>query len=53
MKTEEGFPKGILGEHPDECPHHETVLIDFDRMWGDGEVVCKNCRKHIRWFDSG
>jgi hypothetical protein len=37
------------------CKHdfEDQVVINFDRMWGDGDVVCKKCGKFIRTFDSG
>jgi hypothetical protein len=37
----------------EECKHEETVVINYDPMWHDGQVVCKKCKKYIREFDGG
>ena len=35
------------------CKHKETVVINYDPVWRDGDVVCVDCGKHIRSFDAG
>lgn len=37
-----------------ECFTNEHAkLEDHDVIWGDGDVVCQQCRTHIRNWDSG
>ena len=31
----------------------QPIRINFDRMDGFGDVVCKKCKKYIRLWDSG
>lgn len=36
-----------------ECLSSNTRCENFDQMWGDGDVVCQDCRTFVRYFDSG
>lgn len=35
------------------CGHPNTSVQNFNRMWGDGDVVCDDCGVRVRSFDSG
>lgn len=43
---------------PEECPSCganpiEVVVEDYDPVWHDGKVVCKDCGHFIRYYDAG
>lgn len=31
----------------------KEILINYDLIWKDGDVVCEKCGKYIRSFDAG
>lgn len=31
----------------------KSVLINHSAIWGDGDVVCNNCKCFVRSYDSG
>lgn len=35
-----------------ECGSTNVAVHNFNRMWGDGDVICENGH-HVRTYDSG
>jgi hypothetical protein len=30
-----------------------TEVRNFDRMWGDGDLICRRCGGYVRAIDTG
>lgn len=36
-----------------ECGSSNTRCENHDPMWGDGDVICQDCRTYVRMYDAG
>lgn len=36
-----------------DCGHDKTILVNYDPLWRDGDIVCAMCNKHVRNYDAG
>jgi hypothetical protein len=36
-----------------KCASCESVVVNYDSTWRDGDVVCSKCRTYIRMYDAG
>lgn len=44
----------VVGRKRECCKDNDNhIVINFDRMWGEGDVICKVCFGKVRSFDSG
>jgi hypothetical protein len=35
------------------CEHKNQTVTNYNPMWKDGDVICKDCGKFIRTWDAG
>jgi len=35
------------------CDDQKLILINYDMMWHDGDIVCESCGGYIRSYDAG
>lgn len=36
-----------------KCGSCKTEVVNYDPLWRDGDVVCSECKEHIRFYNAG
>jgi hypothetical protein len=40
-------------ERPCECEDRRPIMVNYDMMWHEADIICANCDGFIRYWDAG
>lgn len=36
-----------------KCGSENTEVVNFNEVWRDGDIVCRECKAYVRGYDAG